>query len=247
MNTLGKIAKFGNRCIDVVAFLCMFILLLMGGYTLWDIYQLHQNAYISSDLLKYKPPVDAEDNLSLLELKAINDDICGWITIDDTHIDYPFAQGEDDMEYVNKDIEGNYTMSGAIFLSYKNNKDLSDPYNLTYGHHMENGAMYGDVTEFLDQSYFDSHRTGYIQIPEATYKLEVFGIVECETSNAMIYQPNNYTSQSIVRLDDYVRANAEHYRDVGIKENDQIVSLSTCHDTLSNGRIVLFAKMIREE
>ena len=30
-------------------------------------------------------------------------------------------------------------------MAYQNAKDFSDPYILLYGHHMENGSMFGDV------------------------------------------------------------------------------------------------------
>ena len=76
-----------------------------------------------------------------------------WITIDNTHIDYPVLQGKDDMEYVNKDPFGEFALSGSIFLSTKNASDFSDVYNMTYGHHMENGAMFGDLTKMLDLKY----------------------------------------------------------------------------------------------
>lgn len=46
---------------------------------------------------------------------AINKDVAGWITIDDTHIDYPVVQGKDDMEYINKDVYGEFSLSGSIF------------------------------------------------------------------------------------------------------------------------------------
>ena len=56
---------------------------------------------------------------------AINKDVAGWITIDDTHIDYPVVQGKDDMEYINKDVYGEFSLSGSIFLSCMNKKDFS--------------------------------------------------------------------------------------------------------------------------
>ena len=69
------------------------------------------------------------------------------------------------MEYVNKDVQGEFAFSGAIFLDSQNKRDFSDSYNLLYGHHMEGGAMFGDVVEFRDKSYFDSHETGTLYLP----------------------------------------------------------------------------------
>lgn len=38
-------------------------------------------------------------------------------------------------------------------------------------HHMNNGAMFGDIVEFVDKKYFKKHRTGTLYLPEDTYKI----------------------------------------------------------------------------
>ena len=101
METAAKAARFGNFILSLMAFVIILAMFAYGGYSLWDSYMVNQGAFLSSDLLKYKPQA-AEDggeaNYSLEELIALNPDTRGWITIDDTHIDYPFVQGETDME-----------------------------------------------------------------------------------------------------------------------------------------------------
>ena len=157
METAAKAARFGNFILSLMASVIILAMFAYGGYSLWDSYMVNQGAFLSSDLLKYKPQA-AEDggeaNYSLEELIALNPDTRGWITIDDTHIDYPFVQGETDMEYINMDIMGVFALSGAIFQSCMNSPDFSDTYNLLYGHHMDNAAMFSDVMEFMDADYF---------------------------------------------------------------------------------------------
>mgnify|MGYP000060789688 FL=1 len=136
METAVKLARIGNFILSLMAVCMMILMLAYGGYSLWDNYMINSGAFLTSDLLKYKPPEnsDAEDNLSLEELMALNPETRGWLTIDGTHIDYPVVQGEDDMKYVNTDIYGEFSLSGAIFLSCINSPDFSDHYNLMYGH-----------------------------------------------------------------------------------------------------------------
>lgn len=160
MEIAVKLARIGNFILSLIA-VCMIILMLAyGGYSLWDNYMINSGAFLTSDLLKYKPPENSgtEDNLSLEELMALNPETRGWLTIDGTHIDYPVVQGEDDMKYVNTDIYGEFSLSGAIFLSCLNSPDFSDQYNLIYGHHMENGGMFGDVMEFVETDYLSLMR-----------------------------------------------------------------------------------------
>ena len=152
METAARAARVGNAVLSLMAFIIIIVMFAYGGYSLWDSYMVNQGAFLSSDLLKYKPQTteDGGANYTLEELMAINEDTRGWITIDDTHIDYPFVQGETDMEYINMDIMGEFALSGAIFQSCMNSPDFSDTYNLLYGHHMDNAAIFSDVMEFLD-------------------------------------------------------------------------------------------------
>lgn len=82
-------ARIGNRILSFVAAVMILLMLLYGGYSLWDSYRINRGAFLTEDLLKYKPSGDSGENLSLEELTAINLDTRGWLTIDDTHIDYP--------------------------------------------------------------------------------------------------------------------------------------------------------------
>ena len=62
--------------------------------------------FAGAELLHYKPAALAADNPTLAELQARNTDVCGWLTIDGTNIDYPFVQGATNMDYINRDVTG---------------------------------------------------------------------------------------------------------------------------------------------
>lgn len=206
----------------------------------------YQGAFLSNDLLQYKPAEGNPDsNLSLSELAAINPDVCGWLTIDGTHIDYPVVIGETDMEYVNKDVYGEFALSGSIFLDSENARDLSDPYTLVYGHHMDNGAMFGDVVEFVNAEYFAEHTSGTFYLPEATYSIEIFACLEVDAFDSVIYSPASQPEGDISRLLDYVDGKAVQSRDIGVAPEDQVIGLSTCSDTETNGRVVIFGRLDR--
>ena len=142
MKIIVFVSKTGDWLVSFVAAILATVMLLYGGYALWDTAMLYQGAFVSQNLMKYKPSVSVdEDDAGLNELLAINPDVRGWLTIDGTHVDYPIVQGEDDMEYVNKGVYGEFSLSGTIFLDSENTSDFSDCYNLLFGHHMANGAM----------------------------------------------------------------------------------------------------------
>lgn len=243
MEIAERAAYVGNRVLSFIAFLLMLLLLLYGAYSLWDVHRIYTGAFVSDDLLRYKAGRNGLDNReSFSELQKINPDVCAWITIDGTHIDYPVVQGKDDMEYVNKDVYGNFSLSGAIFLSSKNSRDFSDPYNLTYGHHMDNGAMYGDVIKFTNEKFFDKHRTGKLYLPDKTYRIDLYAALECDAYEENVYSVGNILSNRH-EFDEFIKKNAKVYRETKENAGKQVLCLSTCTSGTTNGRVALFAYM----
>ena len=245
MAVVASAARFGDKILSFLAIILMVVMLSFGGYSLWDTYVTMSGAFLKNDLLKYKPSLDnpEQTRLSLQELMAINPDTRAWITLDGTHIDYPMVQGKDDMEYVNKDVTCEFSLSGSIFLSAKNKADFSDPYILTYGHHMDNGGMYGDVMEFVNKDYFDIHQTGHLFLPDGSArKLEIFAAIECDAYDKMIYSTDGREGH-IMELVTYLKNHSTNFRDIGMRESDQIIALSTCVSLETNGRAVVLARL----
>lgn len=242
METAARMARFGNRILDKIVVVIVLSLFLYGGYSLWDTWMSARGAFLSDELLDYKPSPEAGENPSLKDLMAINPDVVAWLTVDGTHIDYPVVQGEDDMEYVNKDVYGEFALSGSIFLSCVNSRDFSDPYSLVYGHHMANGAMFGDVVSFTEQSYFDKHRTGTLCLLDRTYAISFFACVKTDAADLVVYNPQAQ-ADGVGSLLSYLEAQAVCSREIGVTASDQVIGLSTCSEAITNGRVILFGKL----
>lgn len=249
MEIAARLARAGSAVLKLIAAVMILIMFLYGGYSLWDTAMVYGGAFVSDDLLKFKP-VDTgkgEANPTLDELQLLNEDVCGWLTIDDTHIDYPVVQGEDDMEYVNKDVYGDFSLSGSVFLSCMNQPDFSDGYNLVYGHHMDHGGMFGDVAEFTDRDFFETHRAGTLFLPDDTYKISIFACVETDAFDAVVYRPQEQKAGDISALLEYLKENAVQYRDTGVTETASVIGLSTCAEAETNGRIIVFGRLEQKE
>ena len=241
MKVAVRIAQAGNQILNIIVMGIILFLFLYGGYSLWDTYMSAKSAFLSDDLLSYKPQPGEGENPSLEDLMAINKDVAGWITIDDTHIDYPVVQGKDDMEYINKDVYGEFSLSGSIFLSCMNKKDFSDNYNLVYGHHMANGGMFGDVVEYTDISYFEKHMEGWLYLADATYQIQMFACVETDAYDSMIYGCGADTDLN--KLLSYIEEHAVVYKNMTTDRPAQVIGLSTCADARTNGRVIVFGRL----
>ena len=129
MKWLYRIADIANTLLMSVVVLVSVALMLCGVYVLNDIYYTNRTAFVSYDLLKYRPvPHDSSSKEveTLSELKKVNDDAVGWIEMFGTNINYPIVQGKDDLEYLNKDIFGYSTLSGSIYLAAENESNFND-------------------------------------------------------------------------------------------------------------------------
>ena len=217
-----------------------------GMYSLWDTYKIYANSFADEELLKFRPTDDGADNPTLKDLKKLNPDVKAWIQVPKTNIDYPVVQGQDDMEYINKNVYGEFELSGAIFLSCLNKDDFSDPYNLVYGHNMKNGGMFADVADFTNKEYFETHQKGKLYLTDATRKIRFFACMKVTAADAKIYHPDGYRKENLKDLLDYIQANAVQYRDVNVADENSLIALSTCSEAETNGRVVLIGKLERE-
>jgi sortase B len=241
-----KLAQGGNRLLNVVIAILLIAALLYGGFGLWDTWNIYRNAGVDSDLLKYKPIATGEDtpNPTLSDLQKINPDVCAWLTVDDTNIDYPVVQGQSNMEYLNQAVDKSFSLSDSIFLDYQNSNDFSDCYSLIYGHHMDGDVMFGEIPYFMESDYFESHTTGTVFTIEHTYYVKWFACIKTNAYDVQIYNPSAYTDQkSMSKLLDYIKSIAVQYRDIGVSASDRIVALSTCETATTNGRIILVGRM----
>ena len=231
---VSALADAGDRLVGLAAGCLFSVLLVFSGYCLWDSATVAYGALVTPQLRRAKPEPGSP---TLAELQAQNPDVCGWLTLDGTHIDYPVVQGADDLEYVNKAADGSFALSGAVFLSAANRADFSDAYNLIYGHHMENGAMFGDLTQFSESEYFADHTAGTLYTEGASYELQVFACVLTDAYDPVIYTP----STDPAALAAYIRAHAVQYREP--PADCRVAAFSTCDDSRTNGRVAVFAAL----
>ena len=222
------VLRFIDRVVDTALVIFFLLLLFIGGYTLYDTLKIYNDAD-GEDLRTYRPIIseDTDDGWGSL----ISEDVVAWLTVDDTNIDYPVMQGDDNNEYLNKNPFGNYSLSGSIFLDSRNASDFSDEYSLIYGHHMEYGHMFGALDDFLREKYFDAHRTGTLVVGNEIYELKIFACLECESSTQEIFRPDSY--------DDAMNYTREHATIWNEPEEGRLVALSTCKYPETTERIIV--------
>lgn len=227
-----RFLKFIDNSIDRIVTLIFLIFFLVGSYGLVDTYSVY-NASQDKGLLKFKPEAG----------ETLKPDVTGnvaWLTLDDSTVDYPIMQGETNETYLDRDPYGQYALSGSIFLDYRNSPNFVDSYNLVYGHHMEKGLMFGCLDSWLDQDWFDSHRTGHITTANRIYDLKVFAVCEERASVNELFQPTDVDPSETF---DFIKEHAV-ILDRSV-EPAHVVALSTCKYPDTDDRTIIMCEMVQ--
>ncbi len=253
MELKERVLKTANSFVNTLIVIILLTASLYAGYSLWDNYRVYNEAEdVQADLLQFKPDISSGNqkkiSQSFEELRAVNKDVCAWLTIDNTKIDYPVLQGKDNFAYINTNVYGEFSLSGSLFLDTRCSRDFSDMYSLIYGHHISNGNMFGDLDKFKQKSFFQKNKTGVLITPKKTYNLKIFAVLIVPDSNDVIFNPE--TNTEISRISDCVNTwslfkDEKRIKIIQNKGNKaQIVSLSTCSSEFTDARTVLLAQMI---
>ena len=201
----------------------------------------------NGELTQTEPLPDADPviypEVDFDSLLAINEDVVGWIYIEDTAINYPIVQGEDNREYVSTSVDGKYNQYGSIFMDYRNTSDFSDRHTVIYGHYMKNGAMFRDIRKYDDPQFYEAHPTGMIMTPEENFQFEVIGGYVASTADASWQLSFAGEEDFGAWLQDSMDRSTIGGTVVP-SVNDRILTLSTCSYEFSNARFVLVCRII---
>ncbi len=181
-------------------------------------------------------------------LKERNPDFFGWITIDNTQINYPVMYCPEEPErYLHQNFDGEFSQSGVPFLSADWEEGCGN--YLIYGHHMKNGSMFASLTAYADKRYWEEHPLIRFDTLTGPGEYEVLGafysrIYEQEATDVFRYYDYTDLSQESV-FDAYVKqVKAAALYDTGVEAayGDQLLSLSTCSYHTEEGRFVVVAR-----
>lgn len=183
-------------------------------------------------------------------LYAKNNDLAGWLFIENTAIDYPVMQCGDDEYYLHHDFYGNDSKYGCLYVRGK--ADLADGTNvIIYGHNMKDGSMFGDLdlyqsADFCRERSTISFDTLYEQ---RTYEvIAVFRSQVYDVDEDVFKYYQFYEAHTQEEFDDFYQNIKElSLYDTGVTAQfgDTFLTLSTCAYHVTDGRFVVVAKRVR--
>ena len=246
---LKILLKVANSVVSLVVALCLCTAGLYAAYALWDNSRIYAAAGdVQADMIKLKPNMEnLEEGASFEELLAVNPDVCAWVSLDNTKVDFPVLQGDTNLTYINKNVYGDFALAGSIFLDSRNDRTFSDSYSLLYGHHMENSEMFGDLELYKEKAFFDENSSGMLILPDRAYKLEIIACLLVPASDDYIFETEQWQND-IDGLISYAEQNALYLRENTLKElsriqDPQLLALTTCSTEFTDARTIILTMM----
>ena len=235
-----KIINVLDKTVNKILIIMFIILGLFGLYALFDVKEIYDDNNINNLIEKMN-----ENNFDILYMQNnINKDICAWIKIYDTQIDYPVVHPSSNSEYLDKDYKKDYSPLGSVFQDTNNDRYFNDQFNVIYAHNTSK-LMFSDIKKFIDKEYFNSHKSGKLYSEKGVYNIDIYSVNIINKDTEYFYKldilKNNHNNDILDKLKDSII----NKRDINIDENDKIIMLSTCNKVGSKERIVLIGKMTK--
>lgn len=180
-------------------------------------------------------------------LYDINTDLVGWLTIDNTRIDYPVVKSQEDNYYLKHNFYKEYSDFGCPYTQ----GDMDADNIIIYGHNMDDGSMFSDLTKYKSEKFYlnNQYITFNTLYENRTYQIiSVFKeSVDPEENNVFYY--NRYSnSDNEEQFNEFI-SNIEHLSlyDIEIEPRygDSFLTLSTCEYSYNDGRMVVVAKLVK--
>ena len=185
-------------------------------------------------------------NVDFNELKKKNADTVAWINVNNTNINYPIVQTDNNDFYLDHSYDLSYNEAGWVFLDYRNNSSFSDKNTIIYAHSRLDKTMFGSLSKVLKPQWYENKDNHIIRISnEKENSLwQIFSVYIIETESYYITTNFNNDSDYLEFLE-AMKNRSKYDFNTELSSNDRIITLSTCYD--DDRKTVVHAKLIKRE
>ena len=177
---------------------------------------------------------------SISKLISMNSECFGWISMSGTNINYPVMQTPSNpQKYLNKNFYGEYSYSGTPFLDSRCSADSTNL--IIYGHHMNNGAMFADLCNYTDYSYFTERPTVVLETKDGAFAYSVFSVMKVKSDDDWYRFTTVGTEKSYNSRIEYAKEKSIYDTGITPVYGQQILTLSTCYGYNQDDRILVLA------
>lgn len=192
---------------------------------------------------------NGEKYINWKKLKKINNNICAWLYIPDTGVDYPVIKAKDNDYYLTHDIYNKSSQYGSIFFDARYfNKKISKVDNvIIYGHNMGhwNDTMFGKLMKFKDKNFYEKHKNIYLYTKKQKSVYKIVNVIRTTTKNIW-YEFTDWKSYkySVSEMREQLNNGALYSCRQLKNKSNTFITLSTC-DYDGDFRIVVVGEKVK--
>ena len=192
---------------------------------------------------------ETERMLKVKELQKENADIVGWLEIENTNINYPVLQGEDNEYYMTHNYKKEKSKNGSIFLNKDYDWNIPSSNLLMYGHNLGNGTMFQELLKYQNKEFYNNHKVIRFTTAKEDAEYEIISVFK-----SRVYYKSE---QNVFRYYYFINANTEEEYNNYVenakkasiyeieptaKYGDQLITLSTCSYHVKDGRFAVVGR-----
>ncbi len=203
---------------------------------------------------KQYPGVVFPQNLQLkyAKLYGENPEFVGYLSADGVGLNLPIVQAKDDKKYLEKNFKLQNTKYGCPFVTHLNNIEPLDRNTVIFGHHMNNGTIFGALDKYKT---IDGFRKAPVITFNTLYKDYSWKVIAAIVTNAYTKDDNGYIFRYYFtelsteeNFSSYLNALSErslYDTGVDVLPTDKLLTLSTCSHEFTDARFVVIARLVR--
>lgn len=178
-------------------------------------------------------------------LKESNPDTVGWLTVNNTTVNYPVVQSTNNSYYLTHDFNKRSNSLGWIFMDYRNNANDLNQNTVIYGHNLaKDKIMFGNLSATMNPNWYKKESNQYITFNTANgdKKWRIFSIYKIAATNDYLYTSFD-TEDAFLAFVNKMKSRSIYDFGVEVKGNSKMITLSTCQNSGKN-RLVVHAVLV---
>ena len=163
------------------------------------------------------------------ELLKKNTDTVGYLSVNNTKINYPVVQASTNSYYLNRDFNKRKNSMGWIFMDYRNDAKDLDKNTIIYGHNIKQGIMFGTLKYALNSSWYkkESNQVITFNTPTKNMKWRIFSIYRIPATEDYL-KTEFENDEEYMEFLNMLKNRSIYNFNVELNESSKILTLSTC-------------------
>lgn len=184
--------------------------------------------------------------INIEELYKANNDIVGWLKIENTNIDYPIMQTKSEPNYyLRRNFYKQYSIQGTPYMAENCQVETSDNL-IIYGHHIKGNKLFGELENYKSKKYYKNHKIIKFYTMKESTEYEIIAVFKTVAHTGFQYY-KFCDAEDEREFDTFIKQCKElsfYDTEKTARYGDRLITLSTCEYSNKNGRLAVVARKI---